>query len=93
MLSEYEMSGHIAKHRFMPIYLVWHQHGEVQATAPAKSDESDDEYRMDDMIADIGMEYDLGSGDPYPPSEMQNFYRFLATSDEKVHDGTELTVL
>jgi hypothetical protein len=29
MLSEYEMSGHIAKHRFMLNYLVWHQHGEV----------------------------------------------------------------
>jgi hypothetical protein len=43
MLSEYEMSGHIAKHEFMPNYLVWHQHGEVQATAPAESNGSDDE--------------------------------------------------
>jgi hypothetical protein len=24
ILSEYEISGHIAKHRFMPNYLVWH---------------------------------------------------------------------
>jgi hypothetical protein len=29
MLSEYEMSSHIAKHGFMPNDLVWHQHGEV----------------------------------------------------------------
>jgi hypothetical protein len=29
MLSEYEMSGHIAKHEFMLNYLVWRQHGEV----------------------------------------------------------------
>jgi hypothetical protein len=29
MLSEYEMSGDIAKHRFMPNYLVWYQHREV----------------------------------------------------------------
>jgi hypothetical protein len=29
MLFEYVMSGHIAKHRFMLNYLVWHQHGEV----------------------------------------------------------------
>jgi hypothetical protein len=29
MLSEYEMFGHIAKHKFMSNYLVWHQHGEV----------------------------------------------------------------
>jgi hypothetical protein len=29
MLSEYEISGHIAKQVFMLNYLVWHQHGEV----------------------------------------------------------------
>jgi hypothetical protein len=48
---------------------------------------------MDGMIADIGMEYDLGSGDHQPPSEVQNFYRILAASEEKVHDGTDMTVL
>jgi hypothetical protein len=48
---------------------------------------------MDDMIADIGMEYDLGSGDQHPPLEVPNFYRLLAASDEKVHDGIDLTVL
>jgi hypothetical protein len=74
-------------------YLMWHQHGEVQALATADSDGSDDEDRMDDMIEDIGMEYDLGSGDQHLPLEVQNFYRLLATSDEKVHDGTDLTVL
>jgi hypothetical protein len=45
------------------------------------------------MIADIGMEYDLGSRDQYPPPEMQNFYRLLSASDKKVHDVTNLTVL
>jgi hypothetical protein len=34
MLSEYKMSGHIAKHGFMSNYLVWQQLGEVQAAAP-----------------------------------------------------------
>jgi hypothetical protein len=48
---------------------------------------------MDGMIADIDMEYDLGSRDQHPPSEVQNFYRLLAASNEKVHDCTELTVL
>jgi hypothetical protein len=57
MLSEYEMSSHIAKHRFMQNYLVWHQHGEVHAATPAESDGRDDEDWMDDMIADIGIEY------------------------------------
>jgi hypothetical protein len=40
MLFEYEMSNHIAKNEFMPNYLVWHQHGEVQVAAPAESDEA-----------------------------------------------------
>jgi hypothetical protein len=70
MLYEYEMSGDITKHELMPNYLVWHQQGEVQTAAPAESDGSDDEDRMDDMITDIGMEYDIGSGDQHPPSEV-----------------------
>jgi hypothetical protein len=48
---------------------------------------------MDDMIADIGMEYDIGSKDQHPPLEVQNFYRLLAASDEKVHDSTNLIIL
>jgi hypothetical protein len=39
----------------------------MHAAAPAESDGNDDEDRMNDMIADIGMEYDLGSGDQHPP--------------------------
>jgi hypothetical protein len=38
---------------------------------------------MDDMVDDIGRGYDLESEDP--PSEVQNFYKLLATSEEKVH--------
>jgi hypothetical protein len=45
------------------------------------------------MIADIGMEYDLGFGDQHPQPEVHNFYRLLAASDEKVDDGTKLTIL
>jgi hypothetical protein len=93
MLSEYEMSGHIAKKGFIPDYLVWHQHREVQPPVAVDSNGNDDENRMDGMIADIGIEYDLGSEYQHPPSEMQNFYMLLAASKEKVHDGTTLTVL
>jgi hypothetical protein len=39
----------------MSNYLMWHQYGEEQAPTPVESDESNDEDRMDDMIADIGM--------------------------------------
>jgi hypothetical protein len=72
---------------------VWHQHGEVQPPTADESDGNNDKDRMDDMIADFGMEYDLGSGDQHPPLEVQNFYRLLAASEEKVHDGTTLIVL
>jgi hypothetical protein len=43
------------------------------------------------MIADIGRGYDIDFEDPLP--EVQNFYRLLAASKEKVHDGTDVTVL
>jgi hypothetical protein len=56
-------------------------------------DGNDDEDRINDMIGDIGMEYDLGSGDQHPPPEVYNFYRLLTASDKKVHDGTDLTIL
>jgi hypothetical protein len=46
---------------------------------------------MDDMVADIGRGYDLESEDL--TLEMQNFYRLLATSEEKLDDGTDVTVL
>jgi hypothetical protein len=60
---------------------------------PAESNGSDDEDQMDDIIVDISMEYDLGSRDQQPLPDVQNFYRLLAASEEKVHDGTEMTVL
>jgi hypothetical protein len=91
MLLEYEIFGHLAKNGFMVNYLLWHQHGEVRPAVADESDGNDDVDRMDDMIADIGRGYDLESEDP--PPEVQNFYRLLAASEEKVHDGTDMTVL
>jgi hypothetical protein len=90
-LSEYEMSAHLAKKGFMLNYLMWHQHREVQPTVVDESDGNDDVDQMDDMVADIGKGYDLESEDP--PQEVQNFYMLLAASEEKVHDGTNVTVL
>jgi hypothetical protein len=91
MLSEYEMSSHLAKKGFMLNYLLWHQHGQVQPMVDDVSDENDDVNQMDDMVADIGKGYDLESEDP--PPKVQNFYRLLAASEEKVHDGTDMTML
>jgi hypothetical protein len=57
----------------------------------AESDGKDDVDWMDDIVADIGRGYDLEFEDQ--PPEAQNFYRLLATSEEKVHNGTDVTVL
>jgi hypothetical protein len=91
MLSEYEMSAHLAKKEYMSNYLVWHQYGEVQPLVADESDGNDDENRMDDIVADIGRGYELESTDP--PPEVQNFYRLLVASEEKVHDGTNMVIL
>jgi hypothetical protein len=91
MLSEYEMSGRLAKKGFMVNYLLWHQHGEVRSAVADESDGNDDIDQMDDMVADIESGYNVEFEDP--SLEVQNFYRLLATSEEKVHDGTDMTVL
>jgi hypothetical protein len=63
----------------------------VQPPVADESDENDDKDQMDDMIADVDMGYDLESADP--PTEVQNFSRLLVILEEKVHDGTDMTVL
>jgi hypothetical protein len=63
----------------------------VQHAVADESDGNDDVDWMDDMVADIGRGYNLEPEDP--PSKVQNFYRHLAASEEKVHDGTVMTVL
>jgi hypothetical protein len=72
IMLEYEMSAHQC-HR--TLYLLWHQHEEVQLVVANESDENDDVDRMPGMVADIGRGYDLESEDP--PSEVQNFYKLL----------------
>jgi hypothetical protein len=47
----------------MPKYLMWRNHEEVQ---PAESGVNEDGEKMNDMIADIGREYDLGSIEQHP---------------------------
>jgi hypothetical protein len=64
MLSGYEMFAHLAKKGFMSNYLMYHQHEEVQPPIAYESDGNDDEDRIDDMVADIDIGYDLESADP-----------------------------
>jgi hypothetical protein len=76
----------------MPNYLVCRDHGEAEEL-PTESDGNDDDDRMDEMVADIGREYKIWSGEQGEPLEVQNFYRLFSATDEKVHDGTDVTVL
>jgi hypothetical protein len=75
-------------------YLVWRDHREVEPlVVGAESDGNEDDDRMDEMVTDIGREYEVGSGEQGQPLELHNFYRLLTAIDEKVHDGTNVTVL
>jgi hypothetical protein len=75
-------------------YLVWRDHGEVEPPViGTESDGNEDDDRMDEMLADIGRENEVGSGEQGQLPEVQNFYRLLAAVDEKVHDGIDVTVL
>jgi hypothetical protein len=75
-------------------YLVWRDHGEVEPpVVGVESDGNEDQDRKDEMITNIGREYEVGFGEQAPLPEVQNFYRLHAASDEKVHDGTDVTIL
>jgi hypothetical protein len=63
----------------------------VRTAVANESDGNDDVNRMDDMVADIGRRYDLKSKDPLP--DVPNVYRLLAAIEEKVHNGTDMTML
>jgi hypothetical protein len=54
-LDKFDLSIHICKHDFKPNYLVWHEHGEVDA--PPESNTDEDVDRMEDMLDDIRHEY------------------------------------
>jgi hypothetical protein len=78
----------------MPNYLVCCDHGEVEPpVVGVESDRNEDDDQMDEMLADIGREYEVGSGEQEQPPEVQNLYTLLVAADKKVHDGTDVTVL
>jgi hypothetical protein len=55
----------------MPNYLVWRNHGEVEPPViGAESDINEDDDQMDEMVADIGREYKVGSGEQGQPPEV-----------------------
>jgi hypothetical protein len=78
----------------MSNYQVWRDHGEVEPpVVGAELNGNKDDDWMDEMVVDIGREYKVGSGEQGQLLEVQNFYRLFAAVDEKVYDGTDVTVL
>jgi hypothetical protein len=78
----------------MSNYLVWRDHREVESSViGVESDGNEDDDQIDEMIANIGREYEVRSGAYGQPPEVQNFYKLLTAAEEKVHNSTDVTVL
>jgi len=82
---------HLCKFGFMLDYLVWRGHGEVQEDAGSRNPEDTDQ--MDEMLTDLSWEYEVNPEEHPQPEQLQKFYRLLAASEEKVHEGTNVTIL
>jgi hypothetical protein len=63
-LNQDEIQVHLCQEGFMSNYLVWCDHGEVEPPIiGVESDRNEDNDRMDEISADIGREYEVGSGE------------------------------
>jgi hypothetical protein len=70
-LNQDEVQVHLCQEGFMLNYLVWRDHREVEPpVVGVESDGNEDDDRMDEMLADIGREYEVGSGEQGQPSEV-----------------------
>jgi hypothetical protein len=90
-LKKVEVSYHVSKHGFMPNYLVWREHGEVETTIESDGDQDVD--RMEDMVDDIRNEYPKLQNNQALLEDVKEFYKLLEASEAKVHEITDVTVL
>ena len=91
LMHDNEVQLHLCKYGFMPDYLVWREHGEGHHNV--ESIRNEDEDRMDEMLTDLGREFEINPEEVPPPEEVRKFYTLLAASDKTVHEGTNVTVL
>jgi hypothetical protein len=68
-LTQDKVQIHLCQEGFIPNYLVWRDHGEAEEL-PTESDGNEDKDRMDEMVADIGREYEIGFGEQGEPLEV-----------------------
>jgi hypothetical protein len=88
-----ELEHQLCKNGFMPNYLVWRSHGEVEQNITESEIIDNEEDQMDDLVDDISREYPTLASEQAIPEEVQEFYKLLHASEEKVHDDTIVTVL
>jgi hypothetical protein len=89
-LDKFDLSILICKYGFKLDYLVWGEHGEVDA--PPESNTNEDVGRTEEMLDDIRHEYLAMETDRPPSEEVQQFYKLLEAAEAKVHEGTNVTI-
>jgi len=75
----------------MPNYLTWYEHGEVEPVI--ESDHEEDEDRMDEMLDDLNRMFEVNSEEDHPGPDVQEFFRLLDASGEKLNASTTMIVL
>ncbi|WVZ64890.1 hypothetical protein U9M48_014342 [Paspalum notatum var. saurae] len=88
-----DIEEHLCIRGFMPNYLVWRAHGERGERVDQGVDLHEDHDMMDEMLNDLGMGVDrTAEGPGQLPPEVEEFWRFLDASDERLHDYTQSTL-
>jgi hypothetical protein len=72
------------------VALTWRSRAEYHRAERIDDEEED---QMDDLVVDISREYPTLASEQATPEEVQEFYKLLHVSEEKVHDDTTVTVL
>jgi hypothetical protein len=77
------LEHHLCKNGFMPNYLVWRSHGEVEHNITELDRIDDEEDMMDDLVADISREYPTLASEQATPNEVQEFISFFKRRRKK----------
>jgi hypothetical protein len=92
-----ELTLHLCRFGFMPGYEVWVYHGEVphvnlNASAAEGMADAYDKDRMDEMLDDLGAQFNLDPEEP-PTPEVEQFFELLKAAEQPLHDYTKVTIL
>lgn len=94
LFDKFTVSKQLCRNGFVPDYETWVFHGEKYSTVAVEEEENDWEGidRMDEMLDDMQLEFNLNSEDE-PTPEVTEFFRLLKASEEPLHEHTKVTLL